>query len=331
MVKNTHRNSNLESTPMQQSLKTLGIPSLILFILFSVSSQAQQPRFLNLLPPEGVAIVPIMEGWIANPDGSRSFSFGYLNRNKEAVDIPVGEANFMDPAEYGGMQPTHFSPGRHTGIFSVTVPKDKIDNEVWWNIQTGDQETLKVPGRVGRAGYELDFILPRPQGALQPLAGFGESSDVSAGLLASVRNYPNSVTAGSEILLTVRVKDPSVRESNDLQFSETVPVGVTFNKYQGHGAVTFVRHPENASADDAEVQSKEPSVLCQGCTLSVNQSGPNVVSVAQGDGLARVYASFSEPGDYIIHAKVDNFSASDSSNTNQCCWTNVYQRITVTP
>ena len=316
---------------MQQLPKTLGMLRFILLALVSVSSQAQQPRFLSLAPPEGLPIVPLMEGWIANADGTRSFSFGYLNRNKVAVEIPLGGANFMDPAEYGGMQPTYFSSGRHTGVFSVTVPADKIDNEVWWNIKTDDQEVLKVPGRIGRAGYELDFILPRPEGALQPLAGFGENSDISSGLLASVRDYPDSVTAGSEILLTVRVKDPSVRDSNDPRFADILPVGVTFNKYQGHGAVTFTRHPDNVSNIDSEEQAKEPSVLCQGCTLVVNQDGPSVVSVPGGDGLARVYASFSEPGNYIIHAKVDNFSAPDSSNTNQCCWTNVYQRINVTP
>jgi len=316
---------------MQQLLKTLGMLSSILLFLVSASSQAQQPRFLSLAPPEGLPIVPLMEGFIRNPDETISFSFGYLNRNKVAVEIPLGEANFMDPAEYGGMQPTHFSPGRHTGIFSITVPADRIDSEVWWNLKAENQEILRVPGRAGRVAYELDFILPRPQGALQPLAGFGESSNISPGLLASVRDYPDSVKAGSEVLLTVRVKDPSVRDSNDPRFAEILPVGVTFNKHQGHGAVTFTRHPDNVSDIDSEGQAKEPSVLCQGCTLVVNQDGPNVVSVPGGEGLALVYASFSEPGDYIIHAKVDNFSAPDSSNTNQCCWTNVYQRITVTP
>ncbi|MDA1370281.1 MAG: hypothetical protein O2971_05920 [Proteobacteria bacterium] len=316
---------------MQHLRKTLGILTLMLLALGSISVQAQQPRFLSLIPPEGLPIIPIMEGWIVNPNGSRSFSYGYLNRNQDAVDIPLGEANFMDPTEFSGMQPTHFIPGRHTGVFAVTVPQDQADIDVWWNLKTGDQEVLKVPGRAGRAAYELDFILPRPQGSLQPIAGFGESNGISAGLFASVRDYPVSVKAGSEVLLTVQVEDPSVRDSDDPRFTEVVPIGVTFNKYQGAGAITFTSHPDHASTVEVEEQPKEPSVLCQGCTLVANQSGPNVVSVPGGEGLARVYASFIEPGDYIIHAKVDNFGAPDSSNTNQCCWTNVYQRITVTP
>ena len=316
---------------MRYPMKSLFLQGLILLSFISTTSQAQQPRFLNLLPATGLAIVPLMEGWIANPDGSKSFSFGYLNRNKEAVDIPLGDANFIDPLGYDGIQPTHFPAGRHTGVFSVTIPEDKAETEVWWNIQSGDSEILRVPGRIGRAGYELDFILPRPQGSMQPLAGFGESTDISPGLLSSVRDYPNSVTVGAGVLLTVRVKDTSEREPNDLQFSEALPLGVTFNKFQGEGAVTFTRHPENIDLTKAEEKPKEPSVLCQGCTLSAGKKGPNTVSVSGGQGLARVYASFSEPGDYIIHAKVDNFSAPDSSNTNQCCWTNVYQRVTVSP
>jgi hypothetical protein len=48
-----------------------------------------------------------------------------------------------------------------------------------------------------------------------------------------------------------------------------------------------------------------------------------------GEGVARVVATFSEPGEYILHAQVDNWGATDSSSGNQCCWTNGYVRVTV--
>ena len=137
---------------MQQSRKILSRVGLALLMLISVSGQAQQPRFLSLAPPEGLSIVPIMEGWVANPDGTKSFSFGYLNRNKTAVEIPLGDANFLDPAEFGSMQPTHFSPGRHTGVFSVTIPVDKIETEIWWKLKTGDQDALRALGGRHRVG-----------------------------------------------------------------------------------------------------------------------------------------------------------------------------------
>ena len=55
------------------------------------------------------------------------------------------------------------------------------------------------------------------------------------------------------------------------------------------------------------------------------------VNVAGGEGVARVIATFSEPGEYMIHTKVENFRAPDSSDGDQCCWTNIIQRVTVTP
>jgi hypothetical protein len=43
----------------------------------------------------------------------------------------------------------------------------------------------------------------------------------------------------------------------------------------------------------------------------------------------RVVATFSEPGEYMLRAQVDNFRAPDSSSGDQCCWTNGYVRVTV--
>lgn len=309
---------------MQQLRKTLGLLSLMLIALISISAQAQQPRFLSLTPPEGLPIIPVLEGWTANPDGSRSFSFGYINRNKEAVSLPLGEANYMDPPEYSGMQPTYFPPGRGTGVFTVTVPADKADIDVWWYLKTGTQDALKVPGRAGISAYELDFILPRPQGALQPLAGFGEDGEISPGLFASVRDYPGNVKAGTPVLLTVKVKDVSVRDPSDPRFKELLPVGVTFTKYQGEGEVTFTRH-ESTVVPTNPYKEGDPRFA------RFREPDASQVSVPNMEGLARVYATFAAPGNYIIHAKVDNFRAPDSSDGDQCCWTNVYQKVTVTP
>jgi hypothetical protein len=42
-----------------------------------------------------------------------------------------------------------------------------------------------------------------------------------------------------------------------------------------------------------------------------------------------VLASFSEPGQYIIRTQVENWTAPDSSQGDQCCSTTVYQRFNV--
>lgn len=313
---------------MQQLRKALGVVSLALITLVSFSVQAQPSqtsRFLSLTPPEGLPIIPVMEGWFANEDGSRSFSFGYINRNDVPVTLPLGNnSNWMDPPEYSGMQPTYFPPGRGTGVFTVTVPADKADIDVWWYLKTGDQDPLKVPGRAGISAYELDFILPRPQGAMQPHAGFGESDDIMPGLMTPVRNYAGNVKVGDEVALTVRVNDISERDPTDPRFKEPLPVGVHFHKHQGPGDVTFAVHPDT-------VVPTNPYAADDPRSRRFNTPDPNDVSVPGGNGLARVLASFSQPGEYVIRAQVENFTAPDSSNADQCCWTNVFQRITVTP
>jgi hypothetical protein len=59
------------------------------------------------------------------------------------------------------------------------------------------------------------------------------------------------------------------------------------------------------------------------------QPGPNEVMVASGQGTARVMATFSAPGEYMINAQADNWRVPDSSSGDQCCWTNGYVRVTI--
>lgn len=308
--------------------KTNTITSLVFGILAvaasAVSAQSvDNGRFLSLAPPDGLPVIPVLEGWIANPDGTTSFSFGIINRNEEAVDIPLGEANRIEPAKYDGIQPTHFPAGRTTGAFTVTVPNDERDNDVWWYLTTGNSEELKVPGRYGASAYELDFIRPRPQGALQPLVGIGEDGNQLPGLYAQIGDYPGgTVSAGEQVEIVVNATDPAVRDETDPRFGEPLPMGVEFMKYQGPGDVEFTRHEDTEVAENPYDEDdprfrffREPSA--------------NQTEIAGPSGTARVYATFSAPGDYIIATKVDVHDAPDSSNGDQCCWTNVYQRVTV--
>ncbi|MEQ8409588.1 MAG: hypothetical protein RKH07_15080 [Gammaproteobacteria bacterium] len=307
--------------------KTLAASLLGLLATVALSVQAQstltQPRFLSLAPPEGLPIIPVFEGWTANEDGTTSYSFGIINRNDVAVDIPVGENNYIEPARYDGVQPGHFPAGRSTGVFTVTVPNSERGTDVWWNIKTGNADVLKVPGRHGIGAYELDFIRPRPQGALQPLVGIGEDGSQLAGLYAQIADYPGgTVEVGEQVELVVNATDPAVRDTSDPRFGEPLDMNVAFNKWQGPGNVTFTRHestevPENPYPEDSPRHGfwEEPMA--------------NELTIGGPSGEARVYATFDTPGDYVISTKVDIHTAPDSSDGDQCCWTNVYQRVTV--
>ena len=301
---------------------------LTALVAFTVQAQSTDTaRFLSLSPPDGLPIIPVLEGWIANPNGTTSFSFGIINRNDDPVDIPIGENNYIEPAKYDGMQATHFPAGRTTGAFAVTVPSSEQNDDVWWYLKTGDSESLKVPGRRGASAYELDFILPRPQGALQPLVGIGEDGPQTApavGLVTMIDDYPrNPVGVGQQVLLTINATDPAVRDPEDPRFGEPLPMGVSFTKFQGPGDVEFTMHPDNETDQENPYSADDPR------SRFFRPPGPNQLEITGPSGVGQVYASFSEPGEYIIWTKVDVHKAPDSSNGDQCCWTNVYQRVSV--
>ena len=309
------------------------LPAAVLFgltalVAFTVQAQSTDTaRFLSLSPPDGLPIIPVLEGWIANPNGTTSFSFGIINRNDDPVDIPIGENNYIEPAKYDGMQATHFPAGRTTGAFAVTVPSSEQNDDVWWYLKTGDSESLKVPGRRGASAYELDFILPRPQGALQPLVGIGEDGPQTApavGLVTMIDDYPrNPVGVGQQVLLTINATDPAVRDPEDPRFGEPLAMGVSFTKFQGPGDVEFTMHPDNETDQENPYSADDPR------SRFFRPPGPNQLEITGPSGVGQVYASFSEPGEYIIWTKVDVHKAPDSSNGDQCCWTNVYQRVSV--
>jgi len=289
-----------------------------------VMAQAADGRFLSLTPPEGLPVIPVMEGWVANKDGTASFSMGFLNKNKVGVDIPLGPNNYIEPAKYDGQQPTYFPPGRGAGSFAITVPADEINQDIWWYLTTGDGEMLKIPGRYGESAYELDFIRPRPAGSMQPLVGFGEDGAQAAGLTALMGAHEGTVTVGQQIELAVNVSDPSMRDTSDPRFKDPFPVGVHFNKYQGPGAIEFARH-------ESTPEPVNPYTEDNPRFRFYRAPGANEVSVEGGIGIARVYATFNAPGEYVVIVKAENFRAPDSQEGDQCCWTNVYQKVTVAP
>jgi hypothetical protein len=89
-------------------------------------------------------IVPVFEGWEANPDGTFNMVFGYMNRNyDEEVDIPIGPNNSIEPGGPDRSQPTHFYPRRNRFVFRVKVPKDWGSKDVVW--------TLTARGRTEKA------------------------------------------------------------------------------------------------------------------------------------------------------------------------------------
>ena len=299
--------------------------ALVATSMMPAQAQTPPPRPLSLNTPTGLPVLPIMEGAYDNEDGSFTVSFGYHNRNTDQiVDIPIGPNNFIEPEQFNGMQPTHFLTGRATGVFTVTVPASMRDQSIWWNIKTGNGEMLKVPGRIGRMGYTLDKK-PRPQGSVAPLASFEAGGPQGQDPIGLVAEDTLTISAGQPVTLTVHAEDPSVRDPNDPRFGEPIPIRASWWKHQGAGEVTFTRHESTPEPEvDEDARPTPPGFPARG-------PQPNEVTLKEGRGTASVTATFAQPGEYMIRTMVDNWDAPDSTEGDQCCWTNLYQKVTVTP
>ena len=283
--------------------------------------EAQQPWLNSPLGDTGQPVFPFFEGWYDNGDGTYTLSFGYLNRNPtQVVEIPHGERNYMEPAELDGRQPTHFLPARNRGMFAITIPASQRDLDIWWYLADERGNVHKVPGRARSGSYQLDW-LPRPHGSQAPWVWFTSERDARRGPEGIFAPETLTARVGQRLELSVHVRDPSVYDATDPRFRNGIPVNVAWSKYQGPtGTVTFERHGSHP-------ESQRPTARGRGAP----PLGLDAVALPHGGGTAWVYATFSAPGEYVVRAEANNWNAPDSQSIDQCCWSNAYVRVRVTP
>ena len=290
--------------------------------LTATSLYAQLPEHLRDYPlatrgASGESVAPMFNGWIANEDGSVQMLFGFANQNREAVvDIPLGENNFIEPAQFDGVQPTHFpvySRGGFVGLqergtFAVTVPADMAGTEVVWTLTSGGK-TWSVPGRATSTAYEMSAG-DRALGTLKPAIRFSENgpeADDVEGIYASRIN----AKVGEPVTLTAYVQDRGLRARYPENEKLYYPLGTYWVMHQGPAAPEFSKQ---------SISGRER-----------NRAGGEG---ARGDNNpweeVTTEATFSEPGDYVIRLRVDNITAPDSQFDNVCCWSNAYVPVTVT-
>jgi len=259
--------------------------------------------------PSGQPALPVFEGWYAHADGTYDLCFGYFNLNRnQALEIPLGPNNFIEPSRFDGAQPTHFldDAARLTCIFTVNVPADIGSERVWWNLRI-DGQTYRVPGHITSRNYMVDNLAASFPALIEEeqVATFGNLRRQSEPGVAPVLRFidpagpegrgKRGVTAGPA---TARVGVPTA-----LTISIAGPDGlelpnegtVRWGKYQGPpGEVRFSAETGRYSGDAGTTQSTE--------------------------------VTFAEPGDYVVFVQV-----LQGSFGNQCCWTNGYARVSVTP
>ncbi len=246
----------------------------------------------------GEGVTPVFEGWYINSDGTRTLSFGYFNRNsEEVVEIPLGPNNRFEAGDPDRGQPTRFGPRRHWGVFGVKVPADFGDRKLFWTIVIRGK-TYSVPGHLDR-GYYIDAL--EGEAGVQntpPVIKFAPDGPGGSGP-GGIYGPPRTVAVGDPLTLTVWAIDDARSESYWHRRSTGDTLDLTWHKHQGKGDVSFA---------DA--------------TLSVDR--------ADG-GKATTTATFSAPGKYVLRVLANDVSGTFAAGHAQCCWTNSFVRVTVTP
>lgn len=282
---------------------------------------AQLPAHLRDYPlaapkAAGDVVGPMFNGWIKNTDGSVTMVFGFVNRNREEiVDLPIGADNHLEPAQFDGAQPTHFpvySRGgfvgiQERGVFAVTVPADMAETEVVWTLNHAGH-SYSIPGRATSSAYEMSRD-PAAMGSVNPAIRFKENGAEATdreGIYAPVIN----ATVGTPVTLKAQAQDRGDRRGYEVQ-TPFFPVGTEWVMHQGPvGATPVFDNPKVTGRDRGEADKQ-----------SMSSSGDWTETMTN--------VTFSEPGDYVIRLRVDNFAAPDSQFDNQCCWSNAYVPVKV--
>jgi hypothetical protein len=270
----------------------LVLATILSGIAAALAQQQQMPQ-----PPRdsGQGITPAYEGYFENPDGSLSILFGYYNRNlKQTFDIPVGAENRIEPGGPDRGQPTHFVTGRQWGLFTVSVPKE-FNQKLTWTL-TANGKTATVP-----ANLDPLYLLAPFQDATNntpPFIGFAAAGPFVNGPVGHSTKLQTTLPNPARIELWLAEDAVSRRAA-------ATPVTVTLNKYRGPGTVAFT--PQRPPATKAEFK------------------GPGG---AKFTGQATATASFSEPGEYILHV-VANDATGAGGGGFQCCWSNAQIHVSV--
>jgi hypothetical protein len=321
--------------------------------VIALDGQQQRPALPSgvLLEPLGItgeAVYPAFEGWGPLKDGTNVLLIGYFNRNKEAVDVPIGPDNRIEPGgpDYG--QPTHFHSGRQWGVFAITVPKDFGTKKLTWTL-TANGHTSTVQFWMNPP-YWIDFYKNGANGNEPPRIKFSPTGPELIGPPREKFVQTLTATVGQPLDLTAWAADqpPTISFSEEgggagaaagaaaraptrkPPVNEPLPAIIGGRVIAGGGAAPG----GGAAAAAARERRGDIQILWK------KYRGPGDVKIADEtinleNGRdakkfveAKTTATFSAPGTYWLRAQV-NDSSGNGGGGDQCCWTTAHVTVTV--
>ena len=277
-----------------------------------VSAQIQLPS----APQKqfGASVSPAYEGWFDNPDGTHNFLIGYYSRNTEAeVDVPIGPNNHFEPGTADIGQPTHFLTRRRFGMFVVTMPKEFGKTQrISWTLNVAGQ-SITIPFHM-QADYNVTPLKSSeesPDGLfnLPPVLRLAQNGPSLVGPAATVAKATlRTATVGTPMALDLWADDDARYSSggNGPMTNPAPPVNVTISKYRGPGEVKVA----DARPKFETLKGGKPA--------------------EPYSGKASTTVTFSEPGDYMLHVTINDYSGNGGGGSG-CCWTNAIIKVAVAP
>lgn len=264
--------------------------------------------------PSGQPVIPTFDGWILEEDGTKTLCLGYYNLNlDEALEIPIGPNNWIEPERYNGLQPTYFNPVpmearnklKHYCVLPINVPEGS-DERIVWHLRRSYDQDLAVPAHGDSEYYRIDDIFfptdrAEQGGSMAPIVTFVDPpgpSGIGKGKRGNIRVGPISATVGEPLTLTLDVRQPTADE-----YSEVAP-------YDGEPKTFEVNWAKYSGPPDV---------------LGIVRFSRTTFDVGPSQGRATTTATFTEPGSYVLITQVLG-GAFDM----QCCWTNGYVEVEVT-
>ena len=90
------------------------------------------------------SIVPFMNCYWDNHDGTYTVSIGYNNKNSSSQTLPIGITNRFTSGNANRGQPTVFLTGVRNNVFAMTASAADVSNELNWSL-TDNVVSIQTP------------------------------------------------------------------------------------------------------------------------------------------------------------------------------------------